>query len=86
MEVLEAKSVTLALVKYKDERNQEVTQLAVVGDNHVHLLETRALGMSARTTPQGVAQEWLAKGIFEKMGIERKSPPQEEPAKGIGSL
>ena len=66
--VLGAKIVEVALVTYLDERGQQQTQLAVVGDNNVHLLESRQFGISKNTTPQGVASEWLTKGIFEKLG------------------
>ena len=62
-----AKHVDLALVTYTDESNTQHTQLAIVGDNNVHLIEGRALGFSKNTTPQGVASEWLRKLIFEKL-------------------
>ena len=65
--VLGAKVVELALVTYTDETNTQHTQLAVIGDNNVHLIEGRALGFSKNTTPQGTASEWLKKGIFEKL-------------------
>ena len=66
--VLGAKVVEFALVTYMDESNQQQTQLAIVGDNHVHLIESRGLGISKSTTPQGVASDWLVKGVFEKLG------------------
>jgi hypothetical protein len=66
-----AKRVDLALVTYTDESNVQQTQLAIIGDNNVHLLEGRTLGFSKNTTPQGNASEWLKKGIFEKLGIKR---------------
>lgn len=69
--VLAAKSVDLALITYIDDRGQQQTQLGVVGDNNVHLLESRVLGISKSTTPQGVASEWLSKGVFEKMGKKK---------------
>lgn len=65
--VLGAKRVDLALVTYTDETNTQHTQLAIIGDNNVHLLEGRNLGFSKNTTPQGTASEWLRKGIFEKL-------------------
>ena len=66
--MLGAKLVDFALITYLDEQNQQVTQLAVVGDNHVHLVESRSLGVSKSTTPQGVASDWIVKGVFEKLG------------------
>lgn len=65
--VLGAKRVELALVTYTDESNTRHTQLAIIGDNNVHLLEGRTLGFSKNTTPQGNASEWLKKGIFEAL-------------------
>lgn len=66
--VIAAKPVELALVTYTDETNTQQTQLAVIGENNVHLIEGRALGFSKNTTPQGSASEWLRKGIFAKLG------------------
>ena len=66
--VLAAKRVELALVTYTDETNTQHTQLAVIGDNNVQLLEGRMMGLTKNTTPQGTASEWLRKGIFEKLG------------------
>lgn len=66
--VIAAKPVELALVTYTDESNTQQTQLAVIGENNVHLIEGRALGFSKNTTPQGSASEWLRKGIFAKLG------------------
>lgn len=66
--VIAAKPVELALVTYTDESNTQQTQLAVIGENNVHLIEGRALGLSKNTTPQGSASEWLRKGIFAKLG------------------
>jgi hypothetical protein len=68
--VLAAKRVELALVTYTDETNTQQTQLAVIGENTVHLIEGRALGFSKNTTPQGTASDWIKKGIFEKLGIK----------------
>lgn len=65
--VIAAKRVDLALVTYTDESNTQFTQLAVVGENNIHLIEGRALGFSKNTTPQGSASEWLKKAIFEKL-------------------
>lgn len=66
--VLSAKVVDLVLVKYTDEFNQQQVQLGVVGDNTVHLLESRQLGISRGTTPQGVASPWLKDGVFKLLG------------------
>lgn len=66
--VLGAKLVKLALVTYLDERGEQQTQLAIVGENNVHLLESRQFGISRSTNPQGVATEWLSNGVFEKLG------------------
>lgn len=55
--------VSLALVSYVDERGITVTQLAVVGENNVNLLESRALGFSKSATPQGSASKWLVDGV-----------------------
>lgn len=66
--VLSAKVVDLVLVKYTDENNQQQVQLGVVGDNTIHLLESRQLGVSRGTTPQGVASQWLKDGVFKLLG------------------
>jgi hypothetical protein len=65
--VLDAKVVRLALVSYMDENNQQQTALAIVGDKNVHMLESRNLGISKYSTPQGPASEWLRNGVFEKL-------------------
>lgn len=65
--VLGAKRVELALVTYTDDSNVQHTQLAVVGENTIHLLEGRSMGFSKSTTPFGTASDWLKKGIFEKL-------------------
>lgn len=74
--VLGAKIVEFALITYLDESNQQQTQLAIVGDNKVHLIESRSIGISKSTTPQGVASEWIVKGVFEKLG--RAVPAKKE--------
>ena len=63
--------VQLVLISYADERGMDVTQLALVGDNNVHLLESRSLGLNNGQTPQGRASKWLADGVFKKMGINK---------------
>ena len=67
LSVVAAKAVDLVLVTYIDESGREVTQICIVGDKNVHLLESRTLGFSNFTTPQGLANDRLAKGIFEKL-------------------
>lgn len=62
------KPVDLVLVSYRDEYNVERTQLGVVGENSVHLLEGRSLGFSSTTTPTGPATKWLRDGIFKMLG------------------
>jgi len=69
--VLAAKRVDLALVTYTDESNTQQTQLAIIGDNNIHLLEGRSLGFSKNTTPQGSASNWLKTGIFEKLNEKK---------------
>lgn len=66
--VLAVKKVDLALVQFADERGLEVTSLAIIGDNNVHLLDGRSLGLTQSRNPVGVATEWLRKAIFEKLG------------------
>lgn len=61
----------LALVEYVDESNQIVTQLAIVGEKNVHLLESRTLGISKNTTPNGRASSWLADGIRDLLGEKK---------------
>lgn len=69
--VTAAKHVDLALVSYHDENDQLVTQLAVVGDNEVHLLESRGLGISKTTTRQGPASAWLSEGVMKILGKKK---------------
>ncbi len=71
--VLAAKKVDVALVSYVDEAGHTKTQLAVVGDNTVHLIESRTLGISKETTPQGTASEWLKKGVLEKIHAQTEN-------------
>lgn len=62
--------MTLALVTYIDNENMQQTQLAVVGDNSVHLLSGKQLGVS-ETRAQGNAADWLTQGIFKKLGRKK---------------
>jgi hypothetical protein len=57
----------MAIVSYTDERGIEYVQPALVGDNHVHLLNGRELGFSEAVTPSGRAVEWLKTAILEKL-------------------
>lgn len=77
-EVLAAKSVDLLLVTYADDAGNQYTQLAVAGDNEIQLIDGRMAGLSKVATPQGRANEWLANGIFEKLGRKRKSQSKKE--------
>lgn len=70
--VTAAKVVDLVLVTYQDEYNQQQVQLGVMGENTIHLLESRQLGVSKSTTPQGVASQWLRDGVFKMLGREPK--------------
>lgn len=64
--VLAVKEVRLAMVSYNDETGIPQSQLAVIGDNNVHLLNARNMNIS-NTTTQGQATEWLRDGIFKKL-------------------
>ena len=65
--LLAAKRVELAILTYTDERNQQITQLAVVGNNTVHLIDAQIVGMSRYRTPQGVANQWLADKVLKAL-------------------
>jgi hypothetical protein len=66
--VLAVKPVEVVLVRYTDDAGTEITQLAVVGEKNVHMLDGKATGFSRANTPQGVANDWLKNGIFAKLG------------------
>jgi len=66
--VVAAKPVQMALVTYFDEYGNSCTQLAVIGDKNVHLLDGRSTGFSDTTTPQGLGSEWLKNGVFTALG------------------
>lgn len=66
--VLAAKEVKLVLTTYTSEQGDQFTQLAVVGENGVHLLDGQPMGFSRTRTPQGQANAWLRDGIFAKLG------------------
>lgn len=65
--VVEAKLISIALVKYVDVEGVEQVQLALVGDNTVHLLNSKALGISDAQS-QGPAATWLKDGVFTLLG------------------
>lgn len=67
--VVGAKEVKLALVSYTDGDGNLQSQLAVVGDNTVHLLNSKELGL-ANATSAGPAATWLKNGVFKKLGIK----------------
>jgi hypothetical protein len=69
--VLGVKGVDLILVRYTDDRGTENVQLAVVGDNNVHMINGRLFGLSSSDTPQGNANPWLRDAIFEKLGRKK---------------
>ena len=66
--VLSAKTVELAIVSYTDVEGMERTQLCVVGDKTVLMLDSKGLGISNRGEPSGVAAPWLRDALFIKMG------------------
>ncbi len=66
--VLDVKKVDLVLIQFRDEYNTEQTQLGVVGERNVFLLESRTLGISKNTSAVGMASRWLRDGIFKLMG------------------
>lgn len=68
------KEVSLSLISYIDDEGLSQTQLAIIGDNNVHLLSGRAMGISD-TTNQGQATKWLRDAIFEKLGKPVPQPP-----------
>lgn len=68
--VVGVKEVTTVLVTYVDNEGQSQTQLAVVGDNTVHLLNGKQMGISD-TQAQGIAADWLKEGVFKKMGKKK---------------
>jgi hypothetical protein len=66
--VLGAKGVDLVLVTYTDDRGTQYTQLCIVGDNQVHLMNGRTAGITRGDTPQGLANPWLRDAIMKKLG------------------
>ena len=71
------KEVRLALVTYNDERGDKYTQVALVGDTNVHLIDGQLFGFSDHRTPQGrVSKEWLSKPILEALAPKKMSVPK----------
>lgn len=62
-----AKKVDLAVVSYTDDKGGDHTQLAVVGDNTVFLLDGKMTGFSSTATPHGRAADWLSKQILSAL-------------------
>lgn len=65
---VDAALVEVALVTYKDEFNQDVTQFALIGKNNVHLLNGQALGTSPNRQRSGPAAKPLRNAIFKALG------------------
>jgi hypothetical protein len=72
--VLSAKTVELAIVSYTDVAGMTRTQLCVLGDHTVLMLDSKGLGISLHGEPSGVAAPWLRDALFEMMG----KPPVKE--------
>jgi hypothetical protein len=68
--VQSAKLVDLALVSYTDPDGAEHSQLAVVGEKTVIMLDGRGLGYSVRPDPSGVASAWLRDEILKALNKE----------------
>lgn len=66
MSVTAVKEVSLVLVSYVDKDGKEITQLAVVGDRNVNLLNNDKLGFG-KETPQGPAVHWIKDGVLKLM-------------------
>jgi hypothetical protein len=65
--VQSAKLVDLALVSYIDPDGGEHTQLCVVGDNTVIMLDGRGLGYSNRPDSSGIAAAWLRDEVLKAL-------------------
>lgn len=64
MTVQSVQKVGLAVVSFTDQENQGHTQLMVIGDNTVLMLDGRALGYSTRPEPAGIANKLLAEAVI----------------------
>ena len=61
--------VTMVLVEYSDESNRKTVQLAMVGKNHVQLLNGQSLGLATGTQRSGNASVELRNAIFNSLGL-----------------
>lgn len=68
--VISAKRVEIALVSYMDETGRQVTQLALVGENNIHMLDNKEIGFLKDPSPRGLASPWLRDGVLEKLRPE----------------
>lgn len=66
--VTEVKEVKLIMVTYYDETGRLQTQLALAGDQNVHLIDNKTFELSTERSPQGRAVDWLKNGIFKMLG------------------
>ena len=67
-----AKLVELALISYVDDYGRKTTQLVLLGDNNVQLLDMKALGLNKDKTLVGLAADWLKDGVFKLLGRKKK--------------
>lgn len=65
--VQSAKLVNLAIVSYTDVDGAQRTQLCVLGDKTVLMLDSKGIGISNRSEPSGVAANWLKDAVFETL-------------------
>lgn len=66
--VVVVKKVELTMVTYVDANGQQISQLALVGDSHVQLLNNVDFGFGEARTSKGPANDWLVRGVMEKLG------------------
>lgn len=71
--VISAKYVRLALITYVNEWGESVTQLGVVGDENIQMLDSSILGFSKTRTPVGLATKWLKEGAFKLLTVTKKA-------------
>lgn len=68
--VQSAKLVDLAIVSYTDNDGTQHSQLMVIGDKTVIMLDGRSLGYSTRPEPAGIAGRWLRDEVLKSLGKE----------------
>lgn len=68
--VQSAKLVDLAIVSYTDNEGMQHSQLFVVGDKTLIMLDGRSLGYSTRPEPAGIAARWLRDAVLQSLGKE----------------